>query len=605
MEKWRLTTFCFLVSYGLGIEPPYFRHSSDQLGSSHAPLLSSHAPLLSSHTPFLSSYNGTRAYNSSLYDASLAASSRLENMQHTFNHNLTSGQHNTDRNIIQHMAERNMTQREQHAKEHDITHGRDHEAHNMAGIRHEERNSMMSHDYEETQALGGFDLRVVLTRVKAGQELLEREEEHEVIETDLTSQEWDDVISGRFFVTGSQDNISDPLQEHQLFEGDIVASSDQLIQEFTTTRNAITSLKGRWPEATVPYKISASLPHAARFAIVAAFLQFYGNTCINFVPRTSQRDYVLFRASDVCSSSVGRQGSRQVVRLSPRCYTPGIVVHELMHVLGFWHEQARADRDSFVTVIWDNVSKDKRHNFVRKRASSVQDFGAAYDYALIAMVQTTSPSNRGVHESMFQVAQAPPLPWLSSGTRGRSLCVQRPASSVQRPASSVQRLASSVQTNMLRVASVSQSQFPRKGIDVHKLNALYNCFASTSPPTASPTNACEDRDASCRLWSARGECQRNGAWMRVLCRRACSACDDPCLDDHIYCAFWADAGECTSNRNFMLRFCRRSCLSCLSAGSNPQCQDQSTHCQFWADSGQCVSNPRYMLEKCKKACKLC
>ncbi|XP_042893189.1 putative tyrosinase-like protein tyr-3 [Penaeus japonicus] len=93
--------------------------------------------------------------------------------------------------------------------------------------------------------------------------------------------------------------------------------------------------------------------------------------------------------------------------------------------------------------------------------------------------------------------------------------------------------------------------------------------------------------------------------MRVLCRRACSACDDPCLDDHIYCAFWANAGECASNRNFMLRFCRRSCLSCLSAGSNPQCQDQSTHCQFWADSGQCVTNPRYMLEKCKKACKLC
>ncbi|XP_047478947.1 zinc metalloproteinase nas-14-like [Penaeus chinensis] len=174
-----------------------------------------------------------------------------------------------------------------------------------------------------------------------------------------------------------------------------------------TTRNAVTSLRKRWPGATVPYEISATLPHAARLAIGAAILQLHINTCIRLVPRTSQRDYVLFRASDVlfikkffvypvtrhnikisifflpsfrCSSSVGRQGSRQIVRLSPRCYTPGIVVHEIMHALGFWHEQARADRDDHVTVLWDNVLNNMKHNFARKRGSTVQDFGTAYDY---------------------------------------------------------------------------------------------------------------------------------------------------------------------------------------------------------------------------------
>ncbi|XP_069973004.1 putative tyrosinase-like protein tyr-3 [Penaeus vannamei] len=141
--------------------------------------------------------------------------------------------------------------------------------------------------------------------------------------------------------------------------------------------------------------------------------------------------------------------------------------------------------------------------------------------------------------------------------------------------------------------------------DVYKLNALYGCLSSPPFSEAPLAAGCEDRDARCGRWAGRGECQRNSAWMHVVCRRACAVCDDPCLDDHIYCAFWAEAGECTTNRSFMLRFCKQSCLACLPAGYDPQCLDQSKHCKFWANSGQCVSNPRYMLENCKKSCKQC
>jgi len=56
-----------------------------------------------------------------------------------------------------------------------------------------------------------------------------------------------------------------------------------------------------------------------------------------------------------CSSYVGRQGGSQVVSLEDECFNPRIVKHELMHAIGFYHEQSRTDRDDYVVVHFDNV----------------------------------------------------------------------------------------------------------------------------------------------------------------------------------------------------------------------------------------------------------
>lgn len=41
---------------------------------------------------------------------------------------------------------------------------------------------------------------------------------------------------------------------------------------------------------------------------------------------------------------------------SPECLRhAGTIQHELLHVLGLLHEQARPDRDNYVQIIWDNV----------------------------------------------------------------------------------------------------------------------------------------------------------------------------------------------------------------------------------------------------------
>lgn len=56
---------------------------------------------------------------------------------------------------------------------------------------------------------------------------------------------------------------------------------------------------------------------------------------------------------------IGRDGGQQLLSLGDDCVYVGIVVHEFMHAVGFWHEQSRADRDEFVTVLWDNIQQGR------------------------------------------------------------------------------------------------------------------------------------------------------------------------------------------------------------------------------------------------------
>ncbi|XP_068117087.1 hatching enzyme 1.2-like isoform X2 [Hyperolius riggenbachi] len=138
-----------------------------------------------------------------------------------------------------------------------------------------------------------------------------------------------------------------------------------------------------WPKSkdgvvVVPYTLSNNYTSEEKEIIQAAMEEVTAVTCIRFIPRREEPNYLRIQPYDGCWSYVGRAGGAQDLSLMrPRCLHWGIIQHELLHALGFQHEQCRSDRDKYVRIIWGNINQDKERNFYKM---STQNLGIPYDY---------------------------------------------------------------------------------------------------------------------------------------------------------------------------------------------------------------------------------
>ncbi|TSR16002.1 Meprin A subunit beta [Bagarius yarrelli] len=159
----------------------------------------------------------------------------------------------------------------------------------------------------------------------------------------------------------------------ELFEGDILYDKKQ-------GRNSIIGDEYLWP-TTVPYYFEDDLDINAKGVILKAFEQYRLKTCIDYKPWSGETNYISVFKGNGCFSSVGNQHvGKQILSIGAGCDRIATIEHEFLHALGFWHEQSRADRDDYVTIMWDRIQTGKEHNFNKYNDIISSSLNVPYDY---------------------------------------------------------------------------------------------------------------------------------------------------------------------------------------------------------------------------------
>ncbi|NXC12917.1 ASTL metalloendopeptidase, partial [Corythaeola cristata] len=214
--------------------------------------------------------------------------------------------------------------------------------------------------------------------------------------------------------------------------------SSQFLQEGDIaprrTRSAINCRHCNWPQSSdgivrIPYVLDPTYEESHIKGIHDAMAEFEALTCINFVKRKTERDYLNIKSADGCWSHYGKVGGGQTVSvMKGGCTWKGVIQHELDHALGFLHEHSRSDRDKHVKIMWEYISPADRPDF--RKFENSRNLGLPYDYSSV------------MHYG----------PYTFTNTTGKATIVPIPDESV--PIGQRQGLSN---------------------LDVAKINKLYNC----------------------------------------------------------------------------------------------------------------------------------
>ncbi|XP_042565063.1 meprin A subunit beta-like [Clupea harengus] len=170
-----------------------------------------------------------------------------------------------------------------------------------------------------------------------------------------------------------------------------------IIQDFldlqSYSRSSI-SIEGTKWNTSVPYLLGNTLDVHSKGIILRAFEQFGLKSCINFIPRQNEDYFIHIQKLGGCYSYVGKFfPGGQNVSIGSGCAFVHIVEHELLHALGFFHEQSRYDRDDHVTIIWENIQEGFERNFDKVSEDYSSLLNTSYDYTSVMHYDKDAFSN--------------------------------------------------------------------------------------------------------------------------------------------------------------------------------------------------------------------
>lgn len=178
-------------------------------------------------------------------------------------------------------------------------------------------------------------------------------------------------------VLGSARNVVDPKPDPQPRKRDFSSYSNGAVSSTNSNLSVRISdgLMDRdwlWPYGIIPYRIRNEFSSSERRAILDAIQEINSRTNLNIVHINGQVHHIAFFKKPGLnggSSRIGRHRLWQRINLGDNM-PKDLIIHEILHAAGFWHEQSRSDRDRFVKINWENIVDGEEHNFEKHTTDS-------------------------------------------------------------------------------------------------------------------------------------------------------------------------------------------------------------------------------------------
>jgi len=360
----------------------------------------------------------------------------------------------------------------------------------------------------------------------------------------------------------------------------------------------------------IPYYISDSIESIGKREIDKAIDEIQSKSCLKFLLRTDQDKYIKFYKGDGCYSPVGFVQNHQKISLHSSCWKKSTVVHEILHSLGFWHEQSRPDRDDYVDIKFRNIPPTLHNQFSKRTTDEVDYYGTKYDYKSI------------MHYGGFAFS-IDGSATITNKQTGEAIVKQKLGLS-ETDALQLNRLYGCSEKVCVDKHDTCTTYECNSDPDWAKENCCATCNSSTTnqPSTTATYNTatyntrCSNYVRHCETWGEQGYC--NSDTYKVYMRKNCCATCSPktnCHDKNLYCRAWTRIGECQRNPVYMNKYCCRSCSTRVTIRTTTPtttttttesiCYDHRRHCKTWASRGYCSRrrNRIYMQKKCCRSCR--
>ncbi|XP_057316011.1 hatching enzyme 1.2-like isoform X2 [Hydractinia symbiolongicarpus] len=273
------------------------------------------------------------------------------------------------------------------------------------------------------------------------------------------------------------------LENTAYFEGDIILTPYE--RENIYKSNRFASTKSRWPTNVIPFDIHPSFGNdaAALANLTMAINDYHKYTCLQFKRRTDEVTYILFYQGQGCGAPLGyHTGQNRISLQGPGCFQKGVIIHEVMHNLGFYHEQSRPDRDKYIRILWNNINPNMKDNFLKRTYDDVDSLGSPYDYLSIMHYPKDGFAKRGTN---------------------------------------------TIETLDRRFMDKIGQRKGFSKLDIQQVNKMYKCGGTTQTPiTAIKPLGCVDVYDRCSSYKRYCSASAWQSFLRKDCKKTCGFCGD-------------------------------------------------------------------------------